>query len=61
MHRCRKQSDFIWRVKRWNKEVFGDIGRRKDQLIRRLGGVQRRLAQTVTPGLLKLENKLKSS
>ncbi|XP_031124258.1 uncharacterized protein LOC116026974 [Ipomoea triloba] len=43
---------------RWNRDVFGNILRRKRSLLARLKGVQRRLASGFNAGLLKLEKKL---
>lgn len=40
-------------------EVFGDIKKRKEQLRRKLGGVQSKLGEGVTPGLFKLKSRLK--
>lgn len=39
--------------------MFGDIKKRKDHLMRRLGGVQKKLAHIATTGQMKLEEKLK--
>lgn len=39
----------------WNKTMFGNIFTNKKRILRRLDGVQRSLASTPTPGLLKLE------
>lgn len=46
-------------LQRWNKTVFGNVFQRKRRLLRRLEGIQRAMAQLVTPGLLKLEEKLR--
>lgn len=52
-------EEFTSKIRKWNKEEFGDIKKRKDRLRRRLEGVQTRLATELSPGLLKLESKLK--
>lgn len=46
-------------IRKWNCEVFGNIMGRKERLRRRLGGVQSRLADQPSPGLLEFERKLK--
>ncbi|WCJ29423.1 LINE-1 retrotransposable element ORF2 protein [Euphorbia peplus] len=42
----------------WNIQVFGNVFYRKRRLYNRLGGVQARLAQCCTGGLLKLERQI---
>ncbi|XP_019197031.1 PREDICTED: uncharacterized protein LOC109190884 [Ipomoea nil] len=43
----------------WNKEIFGRISQNKKRILARLGGVQRCLANRPSPGLLKLDQKLR--
>lgn len=47
-------NEFTKKLRRWNKEVFGDIRQRKERLRLRLGGVQAKLAQQTSLGSLAL-------
>lgn len=53
-----KLQQLAGNLKRWNSEVFGDIFRRKRQLISRLGGIQRAIQRRSNPHLYKLEEDL---
>ena len=49
---------FVVAAKVWNKEVFGNIQRRKDKLIRHLHGIQWVLSSNLNPFLDNLRKKL---
>lgn len=46
-------------LKEWNRNVFGNIFKRKNRLLVRIAGIQKRLGSCNTKGLLKLEKKLR--
>lgn len=43
----------------WNRNVFGNIHKKKKELWARLGGIQRAMAKKFNRRLLKLEEKLR--
>lgn len=47
-------------LKKWSKEEFRNVERRKLRLIARLSGIQKCLANACNPGLIKLERNLKN-
>lgn len=53
------QEEFATKLKRWNKEEFHNVFRKKDELWARLEGVQRKLSNRWDRGLIKLEAKLR--
>ncbi|KAH9772083.1 reverse transcriptase domain-containing protein [Citrus sinensis] len=52
-------SRFTSKVTTWNREVFGNIFKRKNELLARLGGVQKALENRPLGSLYRLEMKLK--
>ncbi|CAL9246878.1 unnamed protein product, partial [Arabidopsis halleri] len=46
------------KLKEWNREVFGDIQKRKDQLMAEIKAVQDRLDTNQTDALLRKEETL---
>lgn len=42
----------------WNRDVFGNVGKRKKRVLARLQGIQSKISRAHNPGLLKLEIKL---
>lgn len=50
---------FTHKLKSWNKDIFGNIFKRKWRIQRRLEGIQKHLSEEPTAGLLKLEARLK--
>ncbi|GMI87106.1 hypothetical protein HRI_002379900 [Hibiscus trionum] len=52
-------TDFQNCSRRWNREVFGHIGQRKNQLLARIRGVEIAIERNQTPFLLDLERSLK--
>lgn len=55
---CLALKNLKLKLEDWNQNTFGNIFRRKRRNEARLAGVQKLLAQRVTEGLLKLEQKL---
>ncbi|XP_021845043.2 uncharacterized protein [Spinacia oleracea] len=53
------QEEFANKLKRWNKEEFHNIFRKKQELWARLEGVQKRMSIRWDRGLVKLESKLR--
>ncbi|XP_019166615.1 PREDICTED: uncharacterized protein LOC109162348 [Ipomoea nil] len=51
-------QDLASKLTGWNKTVFGNIFKRKRELLARLGGIQRRLEITYHRGLASLQRKL---
>lgn len=51
-------SSFLKDVQLWNKEVFGNVQRKKRSLIARIGGIQRSLEKFRTQNMVDLERKL---
>lgn len=49
---------FIVKAQRWNKEVFGNVFNRKKQIMAKLMGTQRALANNPNNFLLKLQDQL---
>lgn len=47
-------------LRKWNKDVFGNIHKKKRRLLARIDGVQRALAHNYSNGLIKLDIKLKN-
>ena len=54
-------STFTSKVVNWNREIFGNIFKRKKQLLARIGGVQKALENKPTRSLHRLEAKLRQS
>jgi len=54
-----KLSELAADLTKWNKEVFGNLFRRKRKLWARIEGVQRRLAEGTSRHILKLERRLR--
>ena len=52
-------SNFTSKVVNWNREIFGNIFKRKKQLLARIGGVQKALENKPIHSLYRLETKLK--
>ncbi|KAH9671615.1 putative ribonuclease H protein [Citrus sinensis] len=52
-------ADFINKLGNWNKEIFGNIFKRKKELLARIGGIQLFLEKRHSRSLSKLESKLK--
>ena len=51
--------DFINKLGNWNKDIFGNIFKRKKELLARIGGMQRFLEKRHSRSLTKLKTKLK--
>ncbi|KAF7808369.1 putative ribonuclease H protein At1g65750 family [Senna tora] len=51
-------QDFTSLVKKWNQTEFGNVFLRKKNLIRRLEGIERKLATSYHGGLVKLKSKI---
>ena len=56
----RAAHDFVDKVSVWNKENFGNIFKRKRNLLARLNGIQHALEKFDSNRLLELESKLKT-
>ncbi|XP_031124225.1 uncharacterized protein LOC116026939 [Ipomoea triloba] len=62
-----RMDDTVWNnrehmattFKQWNRNVFGNIHHRKNNLLRRLDGIQRQLHHANHAGLIKLERKIR--
>ena len=52
-------DDFINKLGNRNKDIFGNIFKRKKELLARIGGIQRFLEKRQSRSLSKLESKLK--
>lgn len=51
-------TEFIEAIKKWNKEIFGNIFERKKRILARLVGIQRSLETTASSSLSNLEKRL---
>ena len=47
-------EEFVFKVNKWNKEIFGNIFKRQKRLLARIGGVQKALEFNQTNHLIKL-------
>jgi len=54
-----KLSELAVVLTTWNKEVFGNLFRRKRKLWARLEGIQRKIAEGAPRHILKLERRLR--
>lgn len=52
-------DDFINKMGNWNKDIFGNIFKKKKELLARIGGIQQFLKKRHSRSLIKLEIKLK--
>lgn len=59
LHYTNAVADFIDKLGNWNKDIFGNIFKRKKELLARIGGIQRFLEKRQSRSLSKLESKLK--
>ncbi|CAL1412960.1 unnamed protein product [Linum trigynum] len=51
-------QDLSKKLQLWNTSNFGNVHQRKKRLVARIEGIERRLANSFSPGLLKLHTKL---
>ena len=56
----RALQNLTYRLKIWNKEVYGNIFQRKRRVLDRLGGVQKAIASRGNPSLYQLEETLET-
>ena len=52
-------DDFINKMGNWNKDIFGNIFKKKKELLARISGIQRFFKKRHSRSLIKLETKLK--